>query len=106
MKSGADVLLGAVKEEALLQQVTAYARLRNWRLYHTRNSQRSAAGFPDLVMVRGDRLVFAELKTMRGVVSLHQAGWLGALLDVRTVESYLWRPNCWEGRDGIEEVLT
>jgi hypothetical protein len=34
-------------------------------LYHTFDSQHSAAGFPDLVMARGRRLVAAELKTER-----------------------------------------
>jgi hypothetical protein len=82
--------------------VIEFAALVGWRVYHTHDSRRSATGFPDLAMVRGGRLVFAELKTSRGRVGRDQAGWLDALAGCGAVESYLWRPADWAT---IERVL-
>lgn len=54
--------LPAESEAAFLQKVEQEARHNGWLVYHTHRSDRSAAGFPDLVMVRPPRLIFAELK--------------------------------------------
>lgn len=100
-------------EEALLRQILAYARLRGWRSVHFRparlydgNGWRTAvsgdgAGFPDLVLVRGDRLVFAELKSETGQLTAEQEAWRDALRATHG-ECYLWRPSDWPQ---IEEVL-
>jgi hypothetical protein len=54
------------------------------------------------VLVR-DRVVFAELKAARGVVSAAQSEWAQALTGAG-VEVYLWRPDDWTaGR--IDKVL-
>jgi hypothetical protein len=82
-----------VGEEAFLQLVFDLARALGWLAYHTRDSRRSAAGFPDLVLVR-ERLVFAELKVRRGEVSGAQRGWLNRLARCGQ-ETYLWRPAQW-----------
>lgn len=77
--------------------------LCNWlqlRTYHTFDSRRSAAGFPDLVIV-GNRVIYAELKAEKGTVSPQQEAWLKALREAGT-EAYLWRPSNW---DRIELVL-
>ena len=81
-----------------------------WGLaYHTHRSDRSPAGFPDLVLVnvRAGRLVFAELKRQRKSAkpSPAQVAWLEGLEQVRysagdyeqhppfePVRVYLWRP--------------
>src|SRR5688572_19177552 len=39
-------------ERAFQAQVVKYARLMGWTAYHTHDSRRSQAGFPDLVLVR------------------------------------------------------
>ena len=52
----------------------------------------SSIGFPDLVLVRNDRTVFAELKTDKGKLSVAQDGWLN-LLRGTSNEVYLWRPS-------------
>lgn len=75
--------------------------LLGWRIYHTRDSRGSYSGFPDLTMVRGPRLVFAELKSDRGIVSSEQAEWLAALRRVEVVEVAVWRPEDW--RAGVIE---
>ncbi len=89
-----------MQSEASFQSaVLELADLSGWRWYHTHDSRRSAAGFPDLVLVRGDRLIFAELKTERGRVSEAQRAWLDDLTAVALacsgVEVYIWRPSHW-----------
>lgn len=71
--------------------VVEAARVLGWKLFHVYDSYRSPAGFPDLVMVRRSRLIFAELKREKGVVSVEQEEWLAAL-SFTDAESYLWRP--------------
>lgn len=83
--------------------VRQYARLTGWKSYHTLRSKGSEPGYPDLCMVRGDRVVFAELKTEKGRVSPAQLDWLDALQQSGRVEVYVWRPGMW---DCIEEALT
>lgn len=77
-------------EKELDQAVRKLAKIYSWMLYHTYRSQRSPAGFPDLVLVKAPRLIFAELKSEAGKVSPEQDAWLAALRDVSEV--YLWRP--------------
>ena len=78
-------------------QVVQAARLLGWTTYHTHDSRRSDAGWPDLALVR-DRLVMAELKTDTGRLSAAQERWL-ALLKGAGIETHVWRP-----RD-IDQVL-
>jgi hypothetical protein len=77
-------------------QVVQLARLYGWRTYHTLRSQGSEAGFPDLVLVRPPRLIFAELKTDKGRLSPAQREWLADLEQVceisHTVQVDVWRP--------------
>jgi hypothetical protein len=87
-------------------QVEQFAKHRGWLCYHTHRSDHSAAGFPDLVLVRalpgGDRrVIFAELKTMKGKVSPAQREWLAGLgfvadLSKGHVEVHCWRPCHWD----------
>jgi signal-transduction protein with cAMP-binding, CBS, and nucleotidyltransferase domain len=90
----------SMTEEEWLQQVRELARLKGWRIYHTRDSRRSDPGFPDLVLVRGDRLIFAELKREKGRLTESQRTWLAALEE--TAETHVWRPSDWEA---VIEVL-
>jgi hypothetical protein len=111
-------------EEELLQNVLELARLLGWRCYHTRDSRKSASGFPDVVMVRPPRLIFAELKRLpetnaAGRPRPEQRAWLDDIMDVAEaieaisltargrapgIEVYVWRPADW--LDGsIEEAL-
>jgi len=77
------------------------AEAHGWLVYHTYDSRRSQPGFPDLCMVRGQRIVFAELKSQKGRVAASQQNWLTAL-GATAVEVYLWRPS---DREQIEETL-
>lgn len=73
--------------------VVDIARTLGWLVYHTFDSRRSEPGFPDLVMVRGQRVVFAELKADRGRLSEPQKEWLSRLTAAPGVEAHLWRPG-------------
>jgi len=94
-----------VREADFLRAVTDLATLAHWLCYHTYDSRRSQAGFPDLVLVRGDKLIFAELKTNRGRVKPAQREWLDTLSSMADgqagVSIYLWRPRDWDGIVGI-----
>lgn len=73
--------------------VEKHAKTFGWLCYHTYNSRRSEKGFPDLVMVRDNRVVYTELKTNdpASKPSVEQIKWLNAL-DEAGCEVYLWRP--------------
>lgn len=99
--------LAVVTEAQFQAAVLDLARLRKWIYYHTYDSRHSPAGFPDLVLVRATRIVFAELKTNRGRVSVAQSVWLRALqvLEATTagaVSVHVWRPADW---GTIERIL-
>jgi len=97
--------------EAILQEkVLEVARIYGWHRHHQRAGYQPGAGkwitaisgetgFPDLVLVRGERLIFAELKSKRGRVSATQEIWLSLLMTVPGVEVYVWRP------DDLDEII-
>lgn len=103
-----------ITEKQFESQVKDLAKMFGWLYYHTWRSIHSPAGFPDCVMVRGDAIIFAELKSEKGIVSPPQQEWLDALDEVsnasrdyvydeyRFVHVYLWRPS---QIDAIVEVL-
>lgn len=80
--------------------VVELAQYLGWMVYHTWNSMHSPAGYPDLVMLRGDRQVVAELKSAKGVLSAEQYFWLEAFMAVGA-EVYLWQPEDIEAIKGI-----
>ena len=92
----------SMTEKEFQSQVLELAEATGWLCYHTYNSQRSQAGFPDLVLVRGDRLIFAELKREKGRVTSHQRAWLEALQQTIAAEVHTWRPSDWER---VEQIL-
>lgn len=99
----ARALLGSdVTERDFQGEVLRAAQLLKWRCYHTLDSRGSAAGFPDLVMVKGSRLIMAELKREKGVVSPDQQAWLDDLARAETLDTFLWRPSDWPA---VEEAL-
>lgn len=95
-------------EDQLLTAVISLARLRGWRIYHVRNSRAGIVqgdiGYPDLTLVRYDRLVFAELKRESGRLTEAQSAWVEAL-GLTGAETYVWRPGNWVS-GAIEKVLT
>ena len=90
-----------ISEREFQAAVVELAEWQGWLVYHTHDSRRSAAGFPDLVAVHGQtgELLFAELKTARGRVSPDQRAWLRTLelaaAEKPGVTVKLWRPADW-----------
>jgi hypothetical protein len=68
------------------------ARLLGRLAYHTHDSRRSEPGFPDFVLTRRRRTIFAKLKSDTGRLSAPQRRWLAALSQNPVPEVYLWRP--------------
>ena len=97
-------------EKQLQAAVVRLARLLGWRAFHQYDSRRSEPGWPDLVLIRRERLVFAELKAERGRVTPAQQETLDSLRTVAraiqtgNVEVHLWRPADWHSGD-IEAAL-
>jgi hypothetical protein len=53
-------------EKQFMATVIEAAQTLGWLVYHTHDSRRSESGFPDLVGVRRDRILFIEVKPRRG----------------------------------------
>ncbi len=89
-------------EAAFQSRVIALAVSLGW-LVHAERAGRTAkgwrtpisgaAGFPDLVLVRG-RVVWVELKSEKGRVSPDQETWI-TMLAAAGQEVYIWRPSSW-----------
>lgn len=112
LRKGAKVLQGdvvsvgalrAIQSEAAFQrEVCDLLDLHHWRWHHEVDSRKSKRGLPDLIAIRGSRLIFAELKSARGVLTQDQVEWIKRLTDVRGIEVYYWKPS---DMDEIERVL-
>ena len=104
-------------ENDLLTSVLHLAKVTGWRVAHFRSVktqrpdgstrwltpvQGDGVGFPDLLMLKGDRGIAWELKSQRGRVPDEQYRWLAALKMVGFEVSVV-RPSDWEY---IEKELT
>jgi hypothetical protein len=101
-RSPAEVLAAQMPERDLQDAVIKLARLLGWRSAHFRPAmtkfgwrtavQGDGKGFPDTILVRGERFIVAELKAERGKIAPEQQEWLD---DWRRVgaEVYVWRPS-------------
>ncbi len=91
-----DLVAAHMSEEVLQRRVVDIARSCGWLAYHTYDSRRSVAGFPDLVLVHAahgtGRVLFRELKTMKGRVSTAQKRWIDKLA-VAGADVAVWRPE-------------
>lgn len=99
-----------MKEEYLQQQIIDLAHLHHWRVAHFRTAriqrkdgsvyyatpvQADGEGFPDLVLLKGNRVIVAEIKSEKGKLSDAQTEWLNAW-ELAGAEVYVWRPKDWE----------
>jgi hypothetical protein len=102
-----------MSEQQLLTAVIKLAATLGWKTAHFSTAQSSkgrwmtavqgdGAGFPDLVCVRGERLLFIELKAPYRKPSDKQVEWLAELAKVGEV--YLWWPRDWHNGT-IEAIL-
>lgn len=95
----ADKDIRLVKEREWQNLVIQLATARGWKHYHPPDNkpvngrvQKIVAGFPDLVMIRQGRLIFAELKREKGVISPEQVEWI-TQIRACGIECYVWRPS-------------
>ena len=79
-------------EKAFQSEVVKFAHLMGWLVYHTYDSRRSAPGFPDLVLVKGERILYRELKTETGKLTDAQTLW-GKKLREAGGNWTVWRPS-------------
>lgn len=84
-----------ITEKQFQQQIADLAKLFGWKYSHPWLSIHSPRGFPDCVLLRPPRLIFAELKTDRhkSKLSQPQASWLWELRKTPNLEVYVWRPR-------------
>lgn len=98
----AAALASLISERDWQRQVCDAAELYGWRWAHFRPAQTGkgwrtpvagplGVGFPDLVMVRGDRLLMVELKAEHAHLSPPQRQVHAVLADA--VELHVWRPS-------------
>ena len=87
-------------EKQFQRQVEQLAHTLGWSVYHTWNSMRSVAGFPDLLMLRGPRCVVAELKVGGKQPTPAQQAWLAAFC-AAGIETYLWQESDMDGIVGL-----
>ena len=119
-------LLTTATEAEFQRLVVEAAQLHGWHVAHFRPARTQSGGwatpmqgdkgFPDLVMARGGRVIFAELKSEKGRLTDEQRSWMGALTGRpeyswntwqvteprANPEAYVWRPSDFEE---IREVL-
>jgi len=97
-------------ENDFMTWVLMLAKLFGWKVAHFRAArtnkgwrtpvQADGKGFPDLVLVKGDKLIFVELKSKKGKLSTEQRAWLQTLCHAATV--CIWRPG---DRESIQKIL-
>lgn len=94
-----------VPERELLSMIVRLAGYRRWLVHHCRPAQtadgrwrtpiQGSAGFPDLLLVRDDRMLVREVKTRVGKLSPLQQKWLDTLR-AAGVDADVWRPGDWQ----------
>jgi hypothetical protein len=87
-------LTEAMTEVELQRAVVEAATLHGWLWYHTHDSRRSNAGFPDLILIHPKHhwLLVVELKSMKGRTSAHQRQWLEAFSSIERWSVSIWTP--------------
>jgi hypothetical protein len=102
------------------EQVIALARLHGWRVAHFRKVRvqrkngtvywetpvaADGKGFPDLILVRGSRIIAAELKTDAGALKPEQTLWLDAFRGAGVL-ALVWRPVYWNAIEAELQLRT
>ena len=106
MEGGLLAGAAAISEAAFQDKVVRLAKDAGWMVYHTYDSRRSEAGFPDLVLAHRDHgVIFAELKSASGKLTPAQQKWQNELSDAtrlsdcagdRYIDVLVWRPADWD----------
>ena len=108
-----NALLTLQSEAGFQSAILDLAQLQGWKVCHFSDSRRpgphgqwvgdsGARGWPDLVLVRGDVILFRELKSEKGRLTPHQQAWLEALQQAGQ-DAQVWRPSDW---NAIQQTLS
>ena len=82
-----------MSEKQWQESIVAEARTFGYEeIYHTWDARRSPAGFPDLILLKGKRMIVVEVKKVGGQLSAEQYFWLLAFIRAGA-EVYLWDPR-------------
>ena len=88
----------AMSEGNLFNEVATILKRLGWRYFHipaTAYRHGVRAGFPDITAVKGERLIFAELKRQTEQLSDEQVKWAQGLAEVH------WKAICSDGPPGF-----
>ena len=92
-------LLRQISERDWQSHVVKVATAKGWKHYHPPDNrpvngriQKVVSGFPDLCLIKNGRMIFAELKREKGIVSEEQQAWITAIKECG-IEVYVWRPS-------------
>ena len=94
-----------ISEADFQEALVEYAEMWGWLVWHDNDSRSNDAGFPDMVMVKGGKLIFAELKRQkRYTIKPKQLEWIEALglAAGPNVMATFWFPS---DRDYAEAIL-
>lgn len=92
-------MLRAISERDWQSHVIKIAEVKGWKYYHPPDNrpvngriQKVVSGFPDLCLVKNGKMIFAELKREKGIVSPEQQAWIMAI-KACGIDVYIWRPS-------------
>lgn len=84
--------VSAMTEAELAEQIRQYARTLGMLRFHTYDSRRSEAGFPDEVLVGNRRVLFRELKRQGKNPTPAQQQWI-TRMEAAGLDVDVWRPE-------------
>ena len=95
----------AVTESDLMESIMQYAELKGWAYMHAYDSRRvkcyhpdmpeAKGGFPDLMLIRDNRLLFVEVKAEWGRLTVRQERWADSIRKAQ-IECAIVRPSNWD----------
>ena len=102
-----DILSEREFQDQIVREATDPVVGNGWLVFPDNDSRRNNAGFPDLVLVKGGKIIFAALKreSKRAKLRDDQVVWIEELkrASSKNVMVAVWRPS---DRDHIWAVLS
>ncbi len=94
-------LAKTLSEKQFREQIRDLCKVFGWKFHFTWLAIHSPKGFPDLVLRRPPRIIFAEIKTEKGIITPSQQEWYDDLIACGQ-EAFIWRPSQF---DEIAKIL-
>ena len=91
-------------EKEMQEAIRRAAIAHGYAVYHTHDSRHSPAGFPDVIAIKGGRVLVLELKAQRGRVSDAQWAWLAAWASTGATVAVV-RPEPRDGEISFDDAL-